>query len=101
MFPELMGCLPMASGSAGTAMPEHQSAAVITMRKSTKLPIASVVRTTEKRYPNGRIVAGDHRSGHENNTPSSELVGLPTDGMDINDDDDFGTRRVAGCRRGS
>jgi hypothetical protein len=40
MFPELIGCLPMSSGSAGTAMPEDQSAAVITMRKSTKLPIA-------------------------------------------------------------
>jgi hypothetical protein len=40
MFPELIGCLPMSSDSAGTAMLEDQSAAVITMRKSAKLPIA-------------------------------------------------------------
>jgi hypothetical protein len=40
MFPELIGRLPMSSGSAGPAMPEDQSAAVITMRKNRKLPIA-------------------------------------------------------------
>ena len=49
--------------------PEDQSAAVITMRKSAKLPIVWLVCTSEKRYPDGRIVAGDHKSGHENTAP--------------------------------
>jgi hypothetical protein len=42
-------------------MPEGESTAVITMRKSSKLPIVWFVRTSEKRYPYGRIVAGDHK----------------------------------------
>jgi hypothetical protein len=54
------------------------------MRKSARSPIAWLVRTSEKRYPNDRIVAGDHKSGHENNAPSCELVGLlSTEGVDI------------------
>ena len=57
-------------------MPEDQSPAVITMRKSSRSPLARVVRTSEKHYPNGRIVAGDHKSGHETTTPSRELMGL-------------------------
>jgi hypothetical protein len=51
------------------AMPEDQSPAVITMRKSSRSPLARVVRTSAKHYPNGRIVAGDHKSGHETTTP--------------------------------
>jgi hypothetical protein len=57
-------------------MPEDQSPAVITMRKSSRSPLARVVRTSEKHYPNGRIVAGDHKNGHETNNPSRELMGL-------------------------
>ena len=64
-------------------MPDDQSPPAITMRKSSKLPIVWVVRTSEKRYSNGRIVAGEHKSGHENTTPSCELVGLlSTEGVD-------------------
>jgi hypothetical protein len=74
---------PMSSGSAVRAIPEDQSPAVITMRKSSKLPLVWLVHTSEKRYQTGRIVAGDHKSGHENNTPACELVGLSTDGVDI------------------
>jgi hypothetical protein len=70
---------PMSSGSAVRAIPEDQSPAVITMRKSSKLPLVWLVHTSEKRYQTGRIVAGDHKSGHENNTPSCELVGLSTE----------------------
>jgi hypothetical protein len=54
------------------------------MRKSSKLAIVRVVRTSEKRYPNGPTVAGDHKSGHENTIPSCELVGLlSTEGLEI------------------
>ena len=43
-----------------------------------------VVRTSEKRYPNGRTVAAEHKGGHENTVPSCELAGiLSTEELDI------------------
>jgi hypothetical protein len=51
--------------------------AVITMRKSSKLPLVWLVHTSEKRYQTGRIVAGDHKSGHENNPPHANWWGYP------------------------
>ena len=42
------------------------------------------MRTSEKRYPNGRTVAAEHKGGHENTVPSCELAGiLSTEELDI------------------